>query len=648
MNNAAGARLLFRVDPLPRESPRGYLSRVAQEHGYHGPFAIAQIAGLQRRSLERDEDAERIAYVLRLEPEEWWAMRYRPIPGEGRFHQRSFCGERITADFLNYGRTRVCPDCLKDRPVWWAVWDLGLVTACPWHRCYLIDHCPACGRSLHWRRPAVHRCRCGLDLRAATATPAPSDLLAIHATIFRAAGVAAGPSGNEALRAAGFAPGLLRLKLGPLLRVIPFAGSTSEGDRLRPKQRPFAATNLVAATEIGRAAASLLSEWPRPFHEALRGMVTRAIDDPSTLNFSLVFGNFYRHLFRVLSSTSFGFLREEFERFVVADWKGLIRGTHRYFSDSVRAQSHWVCSNEAEKIARTTANRVMDLVRTQQIDGLFLNISRRTECWVRRDSLNQWIANRDAELARYMLRPEVERTLGLKNVTVTAVADAGAIRYVRGPSKDFPSGLAYFLREDVMKIRQAFERHAVLVQNLVKPSVYIALRRAMKNFLGRGSGLAAVIQAVVDGNLAPVGYTNQFRGITGYLFRLEDLRKYRPLPGVAASHEGFLNFREAAVLLNVKTIVVRGLVEEGIFGVVPGHRNGYSKLIPASDVRRFADKYVSASALARRLGVDAKSITLQARATTAALLAVRIPETGRGHTLFVSAEVEALLSGELP
>ena len=38
----SGARLLFRVDPLPRESPRGYLCRVAEAHGYWGPLALAQ------------------------------------------------------------------------------------------------------------------------------------------------------------------------------------------------------------------------------------------------------------------------------------------------------------------------------------------------------------------------------------------------------------------------------------------------------------------------------------------------------------------------------------------------------------------------------------------------------------------------------
>ena len=39
-----------------------------------------------------------------------------------------------------------------------------------------------------------------------------------------------------------------------------------------------------------------------------------------------------------------------------------------------------------------------------------------------------------------------------------------------------------------------------------KPGKSIALRHAMKNYLGRGLWLAAVIRAVVDGSLEPVGY----------------------------------------------------------------------------------------------------------------------------------------------
>lgn len=623
--SAVASRLLFRVEPLLLESPRGYLSRVAHEHGYPGPLAIAQIAGLQRTNLERNEDAEWIAHVLRLEPEEWRAMCYRRVRDKGRYFLRSFCGHSITADALNYGRTRVCPDCLRERAVCWAVWDLGLVSACSKHRCYLIDQCPACGRHLRWRRPSMCRCRCGVDLRTVPADPAPRDLLAIQALIYQASGVALTDRAQEDLGAACLAPELQRLELGSLLRLVLFAGSIGDEGWLRPKQRPFAATDLTGAKNVGREAAALFREWPRPFHDALRHMLPAEVEDPSKLNFSRIYGNFYRHLFRVLSDDEAAFLRQEFEQFVVAEWRGLIRGNHRYFSPSVHTQSHWVCAHDAEKLARTSSNRIMELVRAGQIDGLFVKVSTRTECWVKRESLSRWIARRDSELARYMLRPEVEQVLGIKNITVTSIAEAGAIRFVRGPSSDFPAGVTYFLREDVMRIRDAFERHVGPHLDRAKADSLIALRRAVKNFLGRGPGLASVIHALVNGTLAPVGRTTQFRGIMNYLFRLDDLRGHRPVNHRTDSEETFFNFREAAAELHVRTLVVRALVCNGILTIVPGHRNGFSKLIAASEVRAFASKYATVPARADRTG---------------SVLVVPIPEAGRGAAVFRARRID--------
>jgi len=98
-----------------------------------------------------------------------------------------------------------------------------------------------------------------------------------------------------------------------------------------------------------------------------------------------------------------------------------------------------------------------------------------------------------------MARPEAEAALGLKDFTVATVAAAGAIHYVKGPERNFPARWFFFLREDVMKIKQAFEKHFVPVTEYSKPGEFIALRHAMKNYPGRDSGLAAVIRAVVDG-----------------------------------------------------------------------------------------------------------------------------------------------------
>lgn len=94
----------------------------------------------------------------------------------------------------------------------------------------------------------------------------------------------------------------------------------------------------------------------------------------------------------------------------------------------------------------------MDPVRAGEIDEMFVKVSTRTECWVKRESLSRWIARRDSELARYMLRPEVEQILGIKNITAVSIAEAGAIRHVHGTTCDFPIGVTYFLREDVIRI----------------------------------------------------------------------------------------------------------------------------------------------------------------------------------------------------
>lgn len=637
-------RLLFGVDPLSLESPRGYLCRIAQEQNYIGPLSIVRLAGLAGVALELADGIDRLSHVLRLEPEERRAMCYRHVKGRRRHNQRLFCGERISADDLNYGSPRLCPVCLRERPIWWAVWDLSLVTACPIHQCLLFDRCPACGRKLAWQRLAVHRCRCGLDFRDVAPEPSNKELVAINAGIYRAAGFSPGEAAEVALTSCGFPRELLELRLGPLLRLILFVGSIKEQDRLRRKQPHFAATDLAVASEIGCAAATMLGDWPRSLRAVLRHMLPPETANPAALKFDEIFGNFYRHLFRVLPRNEFAFLHKAFETFVIQDWKGLIRGQHRYFSAAVQRNSHWVTVNEAERIARMTGARISDLVRQGQVDAIFLKVRRdgiRTECWIRRESLNQWIAARDAELAPYMARPEAKEALGLTNRTIVAVTAAGVIRYIHGPDRGFPPRCFFFLREDVSMIQDAFERHSLPVRAYSKPGEFISLRHAVKNYLGHGAGLAAVIRAVVDGTLVPAGSTTRFRGITGYLFRSEDLRTYRSAPEITAPPEGFLNYREAAALLEVRTDVIRALTQQGLLTASTGFRNGFARFIPTKEVEQFAERYVATSILAKRSHLDSGSLARYLKESAIPLLAIPSPDGGSGHAYFLRKDVAA-------
>src|SRR5439155_4157710 len=137
---------------------------------------------------------------------------------------------------------------------------LGLVTACPIHRCLLLNQCPACTRDLAWHRPAVEKCRCGLDLRTLTSEAAAPDLLAINAAIYHASGFPTDTTAILEEDRCRFAPEMRELGEGALLRLVVFAGSLKEKDRLRRKALPFVATDLNATMEIGLAAATVLSD----------------------------------------------------------------------------------------------------------------------------------------------------------------------------------------------------------------------------------------------------------------------------------------------------------------------------------------------------------------------------------------------------
>jgi hypothetical protein len=624
------ARLLFRVDPAPLESPRGYLCRVAHAHGYKGPSWLTDLAGLSPHGLEREGRAAQLAYTLRLETQEWLQMCYERLRGEGRYARRSFSGQAIDAFQLNYRWPRVCPRCLREHSLWWAMWDLALVTACPMHRCLLINRCPACEKKLTWDRPAVHQCACGMDLRMAEPQTAGDHLMALNAAIYRAGGFQ-----QEAceilLKHASFPAGLNDLRLDGLLRVIRFVGSIQQDGRLRTRQIRFSAANLGVATELGIAASATLADWPRAFCSMLRLMLPAVAENVVHPTFQDLFGNFYRHLYLVLPRKVFGFLHDAFEKFVIEDWKGLVR-RNRSFLTATHRKTLWIPALRAGKLAHISRLTVVALVRSSSLDGMFIERGRiGTQCWVNRESLQRWIANRQAEFGRYMSRPQAVRALGLDHATVLSVAQAGLIRHLEGSQHNFPSGL-YLDREDVTKLKNAFAKYAVPLAPYSKPGETIALRHALRLRLGC-HGVPTIIRAVVDGVLAPVGRAQQFPGIAGYLFIANELRKFRPMPEAEAVPEGFLNYTEAASLLKTRRSVIPRLVAQGVLGGPAGYPSRSSKLVHARDVRRFAEQYVDASFLAKRCGTNAFWVSSYLK--TSALPKLMVPVPGRGLKVFL-------------
>jgi len=142
----------------------------------------------------------------------------------------------------------------------------------------------------------------------------------------------------------------------------------------------------------------------------------------------------------------------------------------------------------------------------------------------------------------------------------------------------------------------------------------------------------------MEGKLVPIGATDRFRGITGCLFRSDDLRPYRPVQ-LSPPPGGFLNYKEAARVLRTRSEVIRALVLHGVFSTTGDYQTGLAKLVPAREVQRFAGQYIEATALAKRLGCTNHRLGGFPRQAQVPLLDV--PINGKGSKMFVLKKVAA-------
>lgn len=619
-------KLRRRIEPFPLESPRGYLCRVAQCCGYASPDWITELAGLVRADdLEASEKAEKLASVLRLATNEWSAMAYLRIKGSATFRRRQFFGCLIAADRLNYGAPRICPACLREGAIWWGIWDLAFTSACPGHRCELIDSCLACGEHLVWRRPGVDKCRCGFDLREIEAAEASKELVALNAAVHHCAGFPVGV-GLFDLGNAGFPAELADLDLDDLLSLI-LAVSALGRDPLNP-QRP-SLTNLCVAKSVARDAAHVLGKWPSEFHDRLCTLLPASGQNAAT--FRDVYGDFYQYLLDAAHLAGFRFLTDAFGAFVAEYWPGVIRGQHQLLSEPAREMRRWIPALLAAKLAGLTGAQITDLVREGKLAGIFVKPPKghsRVECWIEREALSRWIARRDADLGDFISQKQAMQLLGLTAATLRALGRRGLIEICNGPIRGFPPGL-HCRRQDVDRIVATFSKCQELGTDFRRDKV-ILLREGLRRDLGR-DGLCDFISGLLAGNLRPAHGNPAVPGILGCEFRVEDIKRFRrPRPNQAAP-SGFITYAVAAAELGTNTEVVRNLVAEGLLRRDRVNSPGI-QLLRAKDVENFGSKYVTVKSLAKRFEVGSRTVMKALKRNGAEVLVIPLP--GKGNKLF--------------
>lgn len=186
--------LPLRALPAPWEDLPSLLCRIAREMGYEDPHWILHPQGSPYRIkaaalpfLSKPEDYLLLQQQLLLDETTLSSLTFHslaPLLNDGSLLRPTDSLRLHTSTsaffFLKYPRTRVCPQCLDEIPVYDRIyWRMKYIFFCPIHRVCLRDTCSSCGQPISAFRIDPFfcpSCRQG-DYREPIPTPMAEDQL---------------------------------------------------------------------------------------------------------------------------------------------------------------------------------------------------------------------------------------------------------------------------------------------------------------------------------------------------------------------------------------------------------------------------------------------------------------------------------------
>ena len=625
-------RLLARIEPISGESPLGYLSRIAYIFQYEQTKWFYQLFGEYTTILTIVEGCYSLktSHILRLQHNEWQHLAYERLNISQSIYCR-FLGQTVRLNRLNLTRPRICPECLREHEICLAVWDLAFVAACPAHHKDLIVNCWKCTKPLRWSRPSATQCDCGADLREQVGPLADPHVEAMTAALYLATSMS-----NEGLRKhtsdLGFPPELNPLGLNSLTTLVAFLGAMGQGKQV--KQTAYVPTSLESSIELLRSAGKVLAKWPNGLHDSLSRMQESDSQLADAITLKDAFGNHFRGL--VGLGKEFAFLLNAFEKFLIIKWPGVVRRQHRSFSDSFHSQYPWVTAQEAKRITTTSIPLLLSMVRAGTLEGKFVMPQgghRRTECWIRRSSLDNFISLRDKDHQRYMSQDAVGLTLGLSRDSIVELTLSGAITSVDRNEKHLPRG-TYYEKRDVRRLSSLCQSLWGRKLNVGDSRGLISLADARRKILGGRGTLANVFIDIIKGVLVPVGHVSSADIVrfNGLVFRRSELRKYATPIQRRSLPTGFITHHEAARKLKTNTEVVRNLAAAKLLFSRPEPFNRF-RIVSLEDVESFGQTYIAMQTLADQF--KTRSVWVAQYLETKGVTVLTIDLPGKGKKLFV-------------
>jgi len=551
--------LPLRPRPIAGEATLGFLMRVARANGYE---TLRQLGNTFRNFDE-------LCQALDLSVEERQAL-YGPHPS---FWGPSALSNGLTAADFNHTQMRWCPLCLRESVYLRGPWLLKISCVCNRHSIRLYERCPSCGSTQRLERVNLEQCACGAWLAATRGVdrigePLVSFSRAVEAAIADKSALAGFPA----------------MSLPEWIRLIGYLGQYSETFQPAKPGKIANLHQLNTATTLMLQVGRLLDDWPENFHVLLT-TIQRQADSQSSIR--RTFGSLYRALYTDLSGECFQFLRDEFERYLLKHWSGVVSKRHWAFKPETVARHPRVTLKQAAKKAGVAPSTVRHFVRAEVIAGNQIELPSGRKL----RSIDEQSLKQIAVLAKGCVTlGEAAKELALPERRVRELISAGILKPL--VSRTNGNAATWLIpRQQVQRLFFAGTEASHL------PPTTISVRHILKHWHLRDGEFIMLIRAILECHIQPVGNPTEPAPLGNILLAEQQTRQWR----VEKRCEGrvSLSVDEAAQWLGLKQQVAYDLVKQGLLVTtkdkLPGRR------VPLASLEDFQAAYVSLAEYAESL-----------------------------------------------
>ncbi len=561
--------LLVRPHPLQDEGPKGYLLRLAEENwiplrALHELGLIYDYRTLIAQGLLPDE---------RIDPD-----LHKAVTTTAKLLTTS---QRV----WNHKHCRFCPVCLADDAYWRVGWELLYYDVCPKHNVWLIDQCSSCGGKVSWDRDTLLRCQCSSDLRLEKASLCPENVTKLAAIL------------QSKLKSVDPLPEpFQKLNIEQTQRLIRYMGAYMQPAAGRNPLKVQQAGAMTVSWSMSSLAAEILFNWPQAFHQSLEKIQSTA-DDNDMRKLNSVFGRAYHYLYRGLEDAAFNQVRQSFEEWLSASWRGGLAKRNKRLAIILLDRATWIPASLARDSLGISHQRLSMFIREGVIEGEthFGQSGRKFEM-VRRDQL---------ELARKAIDGTVDmKTAGaLLGLTKSRMRQVLRLLFPEAKKVGGSASSAWSIS------RSSIEKLVEIAKDSPRVTIpdedSVAMGHIFRYWAWSTSDVVFLIQSVCHGDIEVTNVLDGAAGISGWIFKESTLKAWK-----AKSLQGFgswLTVTQTAKVLNIKEQVAYELVNKDFINGDKLHLQPKGGIrVKRKEVEIFKSKYVFCTELAQNLGVSSR------------------------------------------